>query len=491
MADDFLGLRLPKAIGRERGIALLALLALLALGGALALLAMANPVPRELKREEVTSNALAKAKSALIAYATTYGDAHPGQVPGYLPCPDLGISGIGGEGSAEASCGTANTTIIGRLPWKTLGIEPPRDGYGECLWYAVSGTFKNNPKTEVLNWDTVGQIRVYAPDGTLLAGSQPENLAAAVIFAPGAALGQDRQDDNPATAQRPVCSEDYLPARFLESVGGRNNAVANSTPGGVSEFVAGEKGDAFNDRLLFVTPKEIFAPIEKRPDFRLKLDGLAQSAAQCLTEYVKANSNYAGKDRRFPWTAPAGLTGYTADSYYDDTNNSLSGRYPYRVDTTQTVVANSTTSAQMIERAACPFHDNPPIFPIGPDQYWWTNWKDHLFYALSPEFKPSPSTNPSPASCGTGCLQVNGVPGQVAVVMFAGRGLPGQTRSSDLAKGSIGNYLEGRNPTNDPNDPLRINYEARAGSADFNDVLYCVTLDVTGNPIATACPPPP
>ena len=473
---------------RDRGIALLTLLAVVALGAALALVAIANPRPSDLKREEVTGKALATAKEALIAYATTYGDAHPGQVPGYLPCPDLGVGGIGGEGSAEASCGTANTTIIGRLPWKTLGIEPPRDGYGECLWYAVSGTFKNNPKTELMNWDTVGQIKVYAPDGTLLAGSQPENLAAAVIFAPGVALGQDRQDDNPGTPTKPVCSEDYTPARFLEAVGGTNNAAANNTPGAVSEFVAGERSATFNDRLLFVTPAEIFAAIEKRPDFRLKLEGLAQNAAHCLTEYIKANSSYAGGDHRFPWAAPVDLTAYTADGHYDDANNSLSGRYPYRVDTTQTTVANPTPSAETIERATCPFHNNPPISPIGPDRYWWNNWKDHLFYALSAEFRPSPSTNPSPVACGTGCLKVNGVPGQAAVVMFAGKRLLGQTRSSELAKGTLGNYLERRNLANHPNIGGNSDYESSTASADFNDVLYCISLDGGGNPIAAACP---
>ena len=326
----------PVWIGRERGIALLALLALVGLGAAIALLAMANPLPGELRREEVTRKALAKAKEALIAYATTYGDEHPGQVPGYLPCPDLGAAGIGGEGGAEASCGAANTTIIGRLPWKTLGIEPLRDGYGECLWYAVSGTFKNNPKTELMNWDTLGQIEVYASDGiSLIAGSQPEDRAAAVIFAPGVALGQDRQDDDPGTPQRPVCSEDYTAARFLEASGAYSNAVANATAGAVSRFIAAEKADGFNDRLLFLTPAEIFAGVQKRSDFAPKLAGLAQTAAQCLTQYVAANTFYAPGDRRFPWTAPAGLTAYTADGYYDDAANSLSGRYPFQIDTSK------------------------------------------------------------------------------------------------------------------------------------------------------------
>jgi len=481
MKDELLRLRLPKGIRPERGIALLTLLALVALGAALALLAMANPLPGELKREQVTRKALATAKEALIAYATNYGDAHPGQVPGYLPCPDLGVGGIGGEGSAEASCGTANTTVIGRLPWKTLGIEPPRDGYAECLWYAVSGTFKNNPKTELMNWDTLGQIEVYAPDGvSFLTGSQPENRAAAVIFAPGIALGQDRQDDDPLTPQRPVCSEDYTAARFLEAVGAVSNAAANGTAGAISRFIAAEKGDGFNDRLLVVTPAEIFAAVEKRSDFAPKLAGLAQTAAQCLTQYAATNTGYAAGDHRFPWTAPVSLTAYTADGYFDDAANSLSGRYPFQVDTSKaTPISNPLLST--VSGASCAYR------PGGVDENWWKNWKDHLFYALSASFKPT-AWPPSPLTCASGCMAVNGNSGKVAIVMFAGRRLPGQTRSNDAAKGNPGNYLEGRNLTNHPNTGGIGNYEANAASAAFNDVLYCVTLDGIGNPTATACP---
>jgi hypothetical protein len=471
--------------GREQGVALLALLAAVVLGAALALLAMSNPRPLQVEREELTSKALAKAKEALIAYAATYADGHSGQVPGYLPCPDVGAGGFSGEGSAEGSCGAANVTVIGRLPWKTLGIEPPRDGSGECLWYAVSGTFKNNPKTELMNWDTLGQIEVYGPDGvTKLAGSQPENLAAAVIFSPGVALGQDRQDDNPGTPQRPVCSEDYAPVRFLEAVGAINNATPNGAAGAITKFIAGDRTDAFNDRLLLVTPEELFSAIEKRSDFAPKLASLAQSAAECLTEYAKSNANYASGDHRFPWTAPVALSAYTADGYWDDAAGNMSGRFPQKVDTSKALVPNTTTSLppSILTGTSCPFRAG------GTDENWWKNWKDHLFYALAEDFKPT-STHPLPMTCGSGCLQVNGAGGQVAVVMFAGKRLAGQVRSADAAKGMLGNYLEGRNLSNHPNASGNSNYEQiDPASPTFNDLLYCMTLDGAGNPTATACP---
>jgi len=456
----------PVVFGRERGIALLALLALVVLGATLALLAMSNPRPLELERDQVTNKALAQAKEALIAFAASYPDTHPNHVPGYLPCPDR--AGANPEGSEEPNCDPMNVTVIGRLPWKKLGMAPLRDGSGECLWYAVSGTFKNNPKTELMNWDILGQIEVYGPDGvTLLAGSQPENRAAAVIFAPGVALGQERQHDQlPGT----ICSKDYVPARFLEAIGTLNNAAVNSTPGAITKFIAGDEGAAFNDRLLFVTPAEIFAAVEKRHDFPAIV---AQNVAECLVNYVKNNGNWSGGDFRFPWAARVEDV-----TIYDDTADRMSGRFP--------VLANDTSGA----------NPGTSLITYCPDQKnWWSNWKEYLFYALSADFKPTPTPAPPvrtlPITCGSSCLQVNDSGGQVAVVMFAGRPLPGQTRATVADKGNLANYLEGRNRANHPNALGSANYEASACSTTFNDVLHCVRLDGTGRPIAAACPGAP
>jgi hypothetical protein len=332
-----------------------------------------------------------------------------------------------------------------------------------------------------MNWDTLGQIEVYGPDGaTLVAGSQPENRAAAVIFSPGVALGQERQDDDPGTARIPVCSEDYAPGRFLEAVGVINNAAPNDVAGAVTKLIAGERSSTFNDRLLFVTPEEIFSAIEKRSDFGPKLRSFAQSAALCLSELVNLNTNYAGGDHRFPWTAPVALSAYTADGYWDDLADSLSGRFPYQVDTTTTLVQN--INASTLAAASCPFRAG------NTDENWWKNWKDHLFYALGADFKPT-SAIPSPVACGSGCLRVNGAGGQVAVMLFAGKRLTGQARSTDAAKGNLGNYLEGRNLTNHPNAGGNSDYEQiDPATSTFNDVLWCVHLDVTGRPEAAPCP---
>ena len=173
---------------RQSGIGLLLLLVL---SGVLALVVILNLLPKqptEQERERLTQIALARAKEALISYAVNSMDQAATVVPGYLPCPaDDVLGGPNEEGNTKPVCGSRNVTVLGLLPFKSLGIEPLRDGWGECLWYAVSGTFKsgdNATKAEMVNWDTAGQIEVLASDGvTLLAGGTPDARAAAVVIA--------------------------------------------------------------------------------------------------------------------------------------------------------------------------------------------------------------------------------------------------------------------------------------------------------------------
>ena len=186
---------------RQRGIALLVLVAVVGMATIFALVAGLNRSAGDLARARDlrTYAALAQAKAALIAYALTYKDTHDNDpiyyVPGYLPCPD---QGGGTEGAAAGSCGASLVSAIGKLPWKTLGLDAIGDGSGECLWYAVSGTYKNNPNgvsgstttSNMMNWDTNGQFDVMDTNGTsFLTGATSDTNAVAVIIAPGAAIG--------------------------------------------------------------------------------------------------------------------------------------------------------------------------------------------------------------------------------------------------------------------------------------------------------------
>jgi type II secretory pathway pseudopilin PulG len=140
--------------GKQDGAVLMIMLVIMIVGIAAILVNSLSSATLKNARQKNTAAALAQAKDALIGFAITYRDTHTlsPQVFGYLPCPD----NAGGltEGSAELSCGLQDVSVIGRLPWATLDLSILRDGDGECLWYAVSGTYKDNPETGLMNWDT-------------------------------------------------------------------------------------------------------------------------------------------------------------------------------------------------------------------------------------------------------------------------------------------------------------------------------------------------
>lgn len=119
---------------RQRGIAMLAVLVvvLVVLGGYLLYDTLRdNP---ELAGQTRATPRLAEAREALIGRAKSqWCLLQTGNVVDHLPCPDTGTA----EGEAAATCAG---TVVGRLPWKTLGLPALRDAAGECLWYERSAT---------------------------------------------------------------------------------------------------------------------------------------------------------------------------------------------------------------------------------------------------------------------------------------------------------------------------------------------------------------
>jgi hypothetical protein len=147
----------------QTGAALLIFLTILVLGMATFLLAKLNQTSLKLEDQAQTAYALAEAKAALLGFAAAYSENHTGQPQGYLPCPDFNGDGSSPySGSSDTSCGDGGKSVIGRFPWRTLGLPVLRDGNGECLWYAVSGTYKDRPKslTYMLTNDTNGLFSI-------------------------------------------------------------------------------------------------------------------------------------------------------------------------------------------------------------------------------------------------------------------------------------------------------------------------------------------
>ncbi len=325
--------------------------------------------------------ALAQAKQTLLGYAGSYHDTHPGQGLGYLPCPDRNAGN--GEGSSSLNCAGKNISQLGRLPWRTLELTAIRDGDYQCLWYVVSGSFKNNPKTDLLNWDTPGQLQLFSQqaDSPVLA---PEQQIAALLIAPGLAVTGQQRHSLPASRQ---CQGNYQPANYLDNASeqGINNAELELAPAAINPFISGDiyhhGHRQVNDRILAITRQEIFHTILQRHNFAAEIDLLRQQLANCLAATlptpVQLNFNHS----------PISETLVASGS-----NTMSSGRIP----------------------KSC--------FPAP-----WHNWQDQLLYRRCDD--------------ASNCQQINGTACK-GVIIFSGQRQPPQRRDTPEARNDWANYLE-------------------------------------------------
>ena len=215
---------------QQRGIALIVVLVLLGLLVGVLVAGFTGDLARQNKKQQQTTDALAKAKEALIGRAAS--DINR---PGSLPCPD-----IDNDGSAESpvAYGGVCPSYIGRFPWRTLGVPDLRDGSGERLWYALTANFRDHPTGGVLNSDTPGQLNIV--------GTAAASNVIAIVFAPGPVVGSQVRD---GANQNTVTN-------YLE--GGNETGIATNT------FVTGQPTDAFNDALLPITSDALFPVVEMR-----------------------------------------------------------------------------------------------------------------------------------------------------------------------------------------------------------------------------------
>lgn len=383
---------------RQRGAALMVMLVIMIIGSAAFLVSSLSSSALNNARQEKTVAALAQAKEALIGRAVL--DANR---PGSLPCPDTNNDGV------ADSC--SSTIFIGRLPWKTLGLDDLRDGNGERLWYALSPSLRDTGSA--INSDTPGQLSI--------SGTGAMSNVAAIVFATGAPLNNQVRDT--AANQNNV-------ANYLEG----DNA------NGDTAFVANLPSDTFNDNMLGITTDMLFPTVEKL---------IVKELSDCLQDYATANHG------RYPWAAP--LNSAQPPSY-DDNSDTLFGRFPDFLGETKND-SNDTMSDHWPGTSAC----NNIFTTSG----WWTNtnWRELAFYSLSDLYKPDDTT--APASCST-CLVVNPPSSNAdkkALVLLSGKKLSGKNRINNADKATISNYLEGGNA-----DGLTP-FEQNTRTNTFNDSL--------------------
>jgi hypothetical protein len=268
---------------KRQGAALMLMLTILVIGAAALLVSSLSHSAVQIERSQKTADALAQAKEALIGDAVSQT---PVASAGYLRLPDLGFM-IGlapseGSSAPNFSGNSKDYSVIGKFPWRTLGLNPLRDGQGECPWYVVSGRFKNTPTTDTLNWDTLGQINLVDGNGNIIAS----NLAALVV-APGQALdGQSRSLSDPTYAQ---CGGNYDARNYLDPyassnaisgainyfIGSTNNRITLNTSNNLLVMTG---NGHYNDRFLYITSDEIFRVLMRRADFSVQVSALLSDA---------------------------------------------------------------------------------------------------------------------------------------------------------------------------------------------------------------------
>lgn len=262
---------------RSRGLALLALLAILTMGSLYLFMGNLNPLVNEASRQQRTMEALVEARDTLLGYIAQYRDIQNqidvanansinNPVPGYLPLPDRGNATNNNagatydeEGFAQTSTPSETGEIVGRFPWKQFGLGPLRDGGNECLWYAVTASHREVGSTAtVMNWDTLA-----SPD--LLIGSRKLSLTGvgvydrpvAVIFAADQAPSTGRA---PST-EAPLCGGNYTREQYVTSA---TNA----------------------QRAISITSGMVFGALRKNVNFRNDINALLDRVVDCVGRNV-------------------------------------------------------------------------------------------------------------------------------------------------------------------------------------------------------------
>jgi type II secretory pathway pseudopilin PulG len=178
----------------------------------------------ELKNTTDTKRIMDQIKEALIGFA---------QANGRLPCPASGTlkSSDAGAGTAQFN-GTVCTSLIGVIPWATLGV-PEADAWGRRFTYRVASVFSDALPPTASTWNTTGQT----PDCTVPTPT-PTNASYA-LCSQGEIAVLKRSEANHATT---TAMGTGLPAVFLSH--GKNGKGAYQTTG--VPLVAGT-GDETNN----------------------------------------------------------------------------------------------------------------------------------------------------------------------------------------------------------------------------------------------------
>lgn len=406
---------------KQYGLALMVFITALTMGALTFFLYQTNVGSLKFQADNVTTTNLAIAKQALIGYAVQQGstEAVPSR-PGELPCPDTT-----NDGSADPC--TANA--LGRLPWRTLGINDLRDGRTERLWYAVSTNFKNNPRVFPLNSDTSGTIAVRDQSGQILHNAATGDGAVAVIISAGASI--IRSD---GFNQNRSLGNQNLPVHYLDNAAGEENQTfINGTNNG---FIKGPIKDnlgaiVLNDQLEIITRGELMFKVEQR---------VLKSVSNAILDYYCGNASNSSYINQRCVDLSAAREFYPSPASFADAN--CLGILPIAVCNADNSISSGRVPVTLLSGS----WEATSIFRGGITNNWFqrNGWREQILYAVSP-------------ACIEGTLNCNGGGGLLQVqpsgsnarlaIVLAARSLAGQPRATNLDKQNPSNFYEDENQT--------------------------------------------
>jgi hypothetical protein len=275
---------MSRSSNRQRGAALIALLAIIILAASWMLVSKLNATGSDIAAARQARNAIVlnRAKQALIGYVAAQAAKAGEPRPGALPCPEAAgyFDDPTQDGQAASSC---TLPKVGRFPWRTIGTDKLVDAYGEPLWYVVSPgwAYTSNP-APVINSNTLGQLTV---DGVA-------NSAVALLIAPGAAI---------TVAAAPGCAARSQVRPTTGNPDWRNYLECeNATSPADAIFVTSGPSASFNDQVLSVTTADLLPGIEAAVANRIERDIVPLLKAV----YAPPDWGITGANPVYPFAAP-------------------------------------------------------------------------------------------------------------------------------------------------------------------------------------------
>jgi len=271
----------------QGGFALIALVALIVLISTYLLVQQLNASTVGGKRNQ-NAKVLNQAKQALIGYVAQLASQAGESNPGRLPCPEaLNNIGTSSEGISAPWIGPPTTptcAMVGRLPWRTLGLDKLLDATNEPLWYVVSpGWMLQNSSTLLnINSNTQGQL--------VVDGLPAPNEVIALIMAPGPAMNVQAAPGCAARVQSRIAPSPGIdPLDYIECF--------NS---GTSTFSTTGPSTSFNDQVLRVTTADLLPEIEAAIAVRIQ----REIVPLLKSVYASAQWGLTATNPLFPYAAP-------------------------------------------------------------------------------------------------------------------------------------------------------------------------------------------